>query len=176
MKTNVAEFEVHGLKEVMDKLNSFPLKAAEKIERAAMRKVIKTLEDAAKANTPRGKTGNLQAGIRVGTRLNKASATLTGFVKNIAPHANLVEYGHIIKPRGKDRKSRKSPNRKDAPRKESKTLEQRLGIEERKTTGIVAARPFMRPALLSNQDNIINLLTESVNDAINEVLAIGASQ
>ena len=56
-----------------------------------------TIADAARANAPRGPTGNLKRGIIAKTlkrKLDKPAPSIAAINYKVAPHAHLVEFGH----------------------------------------------------------------------------------
>lgn len=96
-------FELQGLKELDSMLKQLPKRMGKTVLRNALKKAAIPIRDAAKANVPRGPTGNLEESITIATQLKKGQRrrkirekdTVEMFVGSTAPHAHLVEFGTV---------------------------------------------------------------------------------
>ena len=94
-------FELEGLEELDKMLQELPKSMGRSVMRKVLRKAAKPTEVAAKANVPKGDTGNLQDSIGISSRLTKNQRRhksrnrdeVEVYVGSNAPHAHLVEFG-----------------------------------------------------------------------------------
>ena len=95
-------FELTGVKELMSALDQLPTVSMQKTAvRNALKKAAMPILEMAKANVPRGETGNLAASLKISTSLKASQrkgrisdrSTVTVYVGSSAPHAHLVEFG-----------------------------------------------------------------------------------
>lgn len=97
-------FDFHELDEYTKKLlktatNDFPRETKNFMGRSANR-LAKNVKDAYK-NKVRQKTGNLVAGVKKGRPYVYGRDEFSVRVKNTAPHAHLIEHGHVYYHKGK---------------------------------------------------------------------------
>lgn len=89
--------EIYGVdewkKEATKVIKNFPEKGAQFIDEQS-----KKLAARVRQKTPKGPTGKLKKSWRK-TKARPKKGTIRGEVKSSAPHAHLIEYGHIIKNR-----------------------------------------------------------------------------
>lgn len=98
----MSDFQLTGLAELNEILQTLPAKIEANVLRGAMRAGQKVILEAAKANVP-VKSGALRDSLKIktSTRKGKASATLVAGDKR-AFYAHMVEFGtaaHMIKPK-----------------------------------------------------------------------------
>ena len=92
--------DVHGLDEFEQLLLSVAKEKYPKEAKKEIKKIANLALAAAKTITPRGPTGNLRKGWKLG-KVYKRENNYWAVVKNIAPHAHLLEFGHDIVVGGK---------------------------------------------------------------------------
>jgi HK97 gp10 family phage protein len=127
-------WELKGLPELLKKVAELPREFSIKMEKTVLKKALQKVFDLAVANVPVGETGNLAKGLSLVTRKDKGAESLTGSVVNKAPHAHLVEFGHVMKGH--------EPNKKFIK--------------------IVPAYPFLRPAFNSQIQQMLQTAEEEM--------------
>ena len=137
--------EVTGLKELLARLEKFPVNLQTKLERTALRRALQPVLEAAEAKVPVGETGNLASGFVIKTRNKKG--LISGRVVNTAPHAHLVEFGHrLIK-----------------------------GGRIRRMIGTVGPHAYLRPALDENAEKTVDIFADEVEKALDVMEAKAGS-
>lgn len=160
-KASVKVAEVKGLKELFARLDRFPDKVRIKIEKEALTVLMPRMLERARTYVPVGKTGNLRKGFRWVVRALPRKAGAVGTVKNYAPHAHLVEFGHKVVGRGPDKWPRRSRKGKRLT-----TGAKTLGKSE---GGVVNAHPFMRKTLEVMEEDVANFIASYVERALSEM-------
>ena len=132
--------EVTGMEKIEENIG----KIAQKMEPDVVEGVLLThaniLQQAVITNAPLGPTGNLKRGIVskvMQRRGNKYAPALVAIDYRIAPHAHLVEFGHIIE------RTRRG-----------------------KSFGIVPPHPFFRPAWDSQRESMKVAIEEEIKSNI----------
>jgi len=97
----MASFRLEGVEEFQKKLRTVEKRAPDRII-DKLDEVGRDLRKAARANTPKGKTGNLRKGYRL-TQVEKVQGSYQKGLYNRAPHHHLVNNGHRkVSPSGKE--------------------------------------------------------------------------
>ena len=145
--TEVFRFDLFGVEQLLKNLEELPTAAMKKtVVRNDLKKALGPVLVAAKQSVPRGPTGNLARGMKIGTRLKPSlrkgrlrdRTTVTAYVGSAMPHAWLVEFG------SKER-TLKSPT--VAPIGD--------GVLTVHRTGRMPANPFMRNAWDGNKSQLL---------------------
>lgn len=89
---SIADFEIEGVKELVQRLRKLPDKLQKRLERRVIRQAMEIIEDGVIAAVPVGDTGELAESIKLRTRTKRGKLSARVDVK--APHAHLVEFGH----------------------------------------------------------------------------------
>lgn len=126
MGNQVTEFKINGLKELIDQIQSLPEKVQEQMERKVLRTAAKRVLAAAQAKVP-VKSGKLKNTLRIRVKVDKRKGELVAQVYAKDFHVHLIEFGHL--------------HIGHAPKK--------------KIIGVVAARPYIRPAAAENAESFI---------------------
>ncbi len=94
---NQVSFDVQGLKEILTSLKTLDEDIREKTLKKGLRRVSKLIEAKAKALAPKGRIpGKKTISGSFTTSTKKGRTMLFGVVRNKAPHAHLLEYGHWL--------------------------------------------------------------------------------
>lgn len=93
-----SEFDVRGLDEYTNRMFNKLTKQYPKEAKKLMQQTVGKCKAEALARTPEGPTGNLKKGWK--HQINSRTGNIFGVVKNTAPHAHLLESGHITKSGG----------------------------------------------------------------------------
>ena len=92
--------EIKGIEEIEMNIEKIAQKMEPDVVEGILLKQADRVRDVAISNAPQGETGNLKAGIIskvIERRGNKYAPAITAINFKRAPHAHLVEFGHIIK-------------------------------------------------------------------------------
>ncbi len=156
------KFELVGWEQLMKNLEELPTVSMEKtVVRNALKKALVPVLEAAKQNVPRGPTGNLARGLKIGklkTSQRKGKpqdrTTVTVYVGSFMPHAHLVEFGT------KER-TLKSPS----------AVPVGGGVLTVQSTGRMPANPFMRRAWDSSKGLILALFAKEMEVQLGKAAA-----
>lgn len=136
MAKDVNKVSFEGAADFKARLQGLTPKLALQVERKSIKKACQTVMDAAVSRTPVGETGNLAEGWKI--QVSKKPWGVKATVKNTAPHAHLVELGHL------------------------------MVSHSGKITGRVPEHPFLRPALWENQESALKTLSDGLNEALSK--------
>lgn len=132
-----ADVDVRGLSEVIKQLEKFPKEIEKRVVRRELRKASKIILSEAKQRAPR-RSGELEKGLKIRMKAKKGSRWLRSQVRSTARHSHLIEFGH--------RMVGHKPNKK--------------------VVGFVPPTPYLRPAMINNQDRVMSTLGEGVAKSI----------
>lgn len=91
----MSDFNVRGLDDYTNRMFNRFTKEYPKEAEKLMKRTVGRCKGEALARTPMGATGNLKK--RWKHQIKSKSGNCTGIIKNTAPHAHLIENGHITK-------------------------------------------------------------------------------
>ena len=136
MGSNTTEFKLVGMGELINNLESLPKEVLERAEKKILRNQLKKVLEDAMAKVP-VKTGNAKSQFRIRIKNDRSKGELFGALINTANHSHLLEFGHM-----------------------------HIGHKPKKQIiGVVAAQPFMRPALAKNTEGMIRESQEEFESA-----------
>jgi HK97 gp10 family phage protein len=130
-----------GMKELYETFNNLAKSLPPERVEPVLKQGAQVLQAAAKANAPRGETGNLIKGIVVKQLPALGNNPKSAIVKSTAQHDHLVEYG--TKPR-----------------------RQKNG----RFTGSMQANPFFRPAIDTYKEPVIQAIVNDLSGKIDEAM------
>lgn len=137
--------QVQGLAEVDAKLHKLANKLADRSLRKAVEAGLVVMADAVRDRTPE-KTGLLKSSVGGRVATSQKQGALVGVVGfgNEGYVARLVEFGHRVRAKAKNGKSKKSGA----------------------VVGHVPAHPFMRPAFDESKDAAVEAFTETIKSEV----------
>jgi HK97 gp10 family phage protein len=140
-KENI-RLKIDGFSDVVRNLEAFPKEVYEEVQ-SHIEKAANRILDDARSKTPE-LTGELKRGYRLELKGDLSRSSVYAKVVNHAPHAHLIEYGHVM------------------------TTNNR-GRGRGRAIKVVPAQPFIRPALEANTNQVISDLTNGVNEALDRM-------
>lgn len=137
MTSESSSFKIKNLDKLLKQLEALPKDVLVSMERKVLRKCMNTLKESTEVKVP-VRTGNLKKSFSIRVKADKSKGQLVGQLINNAYHAHLIEFGHL-----------------------------HVGHKPRKKIiGVVAARPFMRPAMEQMAQTLINNAVDGFNEAL----------
>jgi HK97 gp10 family phage protein len=139
MTKEFSSVKVKGISDLLKNIEEFPKEVYAQCQ-DEVQKAAQMVLNAAMSKAP-VKTGNLKAHFRVHMEGDLSRQSVGATVENTANHAHLIEYGHIM-------------------------TTNNLGRGKGRFIKVVPAKPFIRPALEGNSQEVIDKMVNGVNSAL----------
>jgi HK97 gp10 family phage protein len=150
--------ELKGLGPLLRKLESLPKELSEKVEKTVVKKALVSVKASAEAKVP-VLTGKLKGSFRIRSR--KKIGEIIGQVVNNAPHAALIEFGHLLVAHSSWKKAARPTWRKKYDKVQGQII------------GVVPAQPFMRPAMRENAEQILSDAADALTKSLEKLAKKG---